>query len=92
LRAIVSQRLVRTTSGSRCAAIEVLVNSPHIADLIRDGRIDAIVEAMQGHGDEGTTTFDDALLALYRKGTISLEEALANADSAPNLEAKINFG
>jgi twitching motility protein PilU len=92
LRAIVSQRLVRTTSGSRCAAIEVLVNSPHIADLIRDGRIDAIVEAMQGHADDGTTTFDDALLALYRKGTISLEEALANADSAPNLEAKINFG
>ncbi|NCC27359.1 MAG: PilT/PilU family type 4a pilus ATPase [Gammaproteobacteria bacterium] len=92
LRAVVSQRLVRTTSGSRCAAIEVLVNSPHIADLIRDGRIDSIVEAMQGHGDDGTTTFDDALLALYRKGTIALEEALANADSAPNLEAKINFG
>jgi twitching motility protein PilU len=92
MRAIVSQRLVRTTTGSRCAAIEILVNTPHIADLIRDGRVDAIEEAMQGHGDEGTTTFDEALLTLYRKGTIALEEALANADSAPNLEAKINFG
>jgi twitching motility protein PilU len=92
MRAIVSQRLVRTTTGARCAAIEILINTPHIADLIRDGRIDSIGEAMQAKGDEGTTTFDDALLTLYHKGAISLEEALANADSAPNLEAKINFG
>ena len=92
LRAIISQRLVRTKTGSRCAAIEILVNSPHVADLIRDGRVDAIPETMQGPSDDGTTSFDDALLALYRAGTISLEEALANADSAPNLEARINFG
>jgi twitching motility protein PilU len=82
---------VRSKAGSRCAAIEVLINTPHIADLIRDGRIDAIEEAMQGAGAEGTRTFDDALLDLYNKGAITLEEALANADSAPNLEAKINF-
>jgi twitching motility protein PilU len=92
LRAVISQRLVRTLDGSRCAAIEILINTPHIADLIRDGRIDAIVEAMQGQGDEGTRTFDDALLALYREGTIALEEALANADSSANLEARIHFG
>ena len=92
MRAIVSQRLVRTTTGARCAAIEILVNTPHIADLIRDGHLEAIGEAMQGHGEEGTTTFDEALLKLYHKGAITLEEALANADSAPNLEAKINFG
>ena len=92
MRAIVSQRLVRTTTGARCAAIEILINTPHIADLIRDGRIDSIGEAMQAKGDEGTITFDDALLTLYHKGAISLEEALVNADSAPNLEAKINFG
>jgi twitching motility protein PilU len=91
MRAIISQRLVRSKAGSRCAAIEVLINTPHIADLIRDGRIDAIEEAMQGAGAEGTRTFDDALLDLYNKGAITLEEALANADSAPNLEAKINF-
>lgn len=92
LRAVISQRLVRTKKGSRCAAIEVLINTPHVADLIRDGRIDEIVEAMQGRGEEGTTTFDDALLALYRADTITLEEALANADSAPNLEARVHFG
>ena len=47
---------------------------------------------MQGAGEaEGTRTFDDALIELYNEGAITLEEALGNADSAPNLEAKINF-
>ncbi|MTW20341.1 PilT/PilU family type 4a pilus ATPase [Allochromatium palmeri] len=92
MRAILSQRLVRTKDGSRCAAIEILVNTPHIADLIRDGRVDAINEAMQESGTEGMCTFDDALLALYNAGTITMEEALANADSSANLEAKIHFG
>jgi twitching motility protein PilU len=92
MRAIVSQRLVRTVSGKRAAAIEVLVNTPHIADLIRDGRVDEVSEAMQASSEDGMKTFDDALLELFRAGTISFSEALANADSAPNLEAKINFG
>ena len=92
MRAIVSQRLVRTVSGKRKAAIEVLVNTPHIADLIRDGRVDEVGEAMQASSEDGMKTFDDALLELFRAGTISFSEALANADSAPNLEAKINFG
>jgi twitching motility protein PilU len=91
MRAIISQRLVRTVKGKRTAAIEVLVNTPHIADLIRDGRVDEISEAMQGSSEDGMKTFDDALLDLYRAGTISFEEALANADSAPNLEARIHF-
>lgn len=91
LRAILSQRLVRTKTGARCAAMEVLVNTPHIADLIREGRVDALNEAMQQSNSEGIKTFDDALLGLYREGTITLEEALANADSAPNLEAKVHF-
>lgn len=92
LRAIISQRLVRTKTGSRVAAIEILVASPHVADLIREGRVNEIAEAMQEGGGEGTCTFDDALLKLYRDGQISLDEALANADSAANLEAKIHFG
>jgi twitching motility protein PilU len=92
MRAIISQRLVRTVGGRRCAAIEILVNTPHIADLIRDGRVDDVGEAMQASNEEGMKTFDDALLDLFRAGTISFEEALANADSAPNLEAKIHFG
>ena len=91
MRAIVSQRLVRTVSGKRAAAIEVLVNTPHIADLIRDGRVDEVSAAMQGSSEDGMKTFDDALLELFRAGTISFGEALANADSGPNLEAKINF-
>ncbi|MBV5308504.1 PilT/PilU family type 4a pilus ATPase [Chromatium okenii] len=91
LQAILSQRLVKTKTGSRCAAIEALVNTPHISDLIREGRVDAVIEAMQQSGHEGIQTFDDALLLLYRDGLISLEEALANADSAPNLEAKVHF-
>jgi len=92
LRAIISQRLVRSVEGSRTAAIEVMVNTPHLADLIREGRVDAINQAMQQSGEEGIRTFDDALLDLYRADIISLQEALDNADSAPNLEAKINFG
>ncbi|SDX79000.1 twitching motility protein PilU [Allochromatium warmingii] len=92
MRAILSQRLVRTKEGGRCAAIEILVNTPHIADLIRDGSVDSINEAMQESGAEGMCTFDDALLALYHAGTITMEEALANADSAANLEARIHFG
>jgi twitching motility protein PilU len=92
LQAILSQRLVKTATGARCAAIETLVNTPHISDLIRDGRVDAVIEAMQNSGHEGIKTFDDALLELYREGRITLEEALANADSAPNLEAKVHFG
>jgi twitching motility protein PilU len=92
MRAIISQRLVKTVSGKRTAAIEVLVNTPHIADLIRDGRVDEVSEAMQASNEDGMKTFDDALLDLFRAGTISFNEALANADSAPNLEARINFG
>jgi twitching motility protein PilU len=92
MRAIISQRLVRTISGKRAAAIEVLINTPHIADLIRDGRVDEVREAMAASSEEGMKTFDDALLDLFRAGTINFSEALANADSGPNLEAKINFG
>ncbi len=92
MRAIISQRLVKTVSGKRTAAIEVLVNTPHIADLIRDGRVDEVSEAMQASNEDGMKTFDDALLDLFRAGTISFNEALANADSASNLEARINFG
>lgn len=92
LRAILSQRLVRGATGARRAALEILLNTPHIADLIREGRVDAVKEAMQESRQEGVKTFDDALLALYKEGAISLEEALANADSAPNLEARIHFG
>ncbi|MGB5834099.1 MAG: PilT/PilU family type 4a pilus ATPase [Thiohalocapsa sp.] len=92
MRAIISQRLVRTVDGKRAAAIEILINTPHIADLIREGHIEEIQSAMATSEEGGMVTFDEALLALYREGRISLEECLGNADSAANLEAKINFG
>jgi len=92
LRAIISQRLVPTVDGKRTAAVEILINTPHIADLIREGHIDEIKEAMAQSTEGGMMTFDDALLALYREGRISLENCLANADSAANLETRINFG
>lgn len=92
LRAVVSQRLVLAVDGKRCAAIEVLINTPHIAELILKGDIEQIKEAMEGSGQRGMQTFDMALHNLYKEGRIELEEALANADSRTNLEAKINFG
>ncbi len=92
LRAVISQRLVKAVDGKRCAAIEVMVNTPHIADLILKGEVYAIKEAMEGSGQRGMQTFDMALHALFKEERITLEEALSNADSRTNLEAKINFG
>ena len=92
LRAVISQRLVKAIDGKRCAAIEVMVNTPHIADLILKGEVHAIKEAMEGSGQRGMQTFDMALHTLFKEERITLEEALSNADSRTNLEAKINFG
>lgn len=92
LKAIISQRLVQDVRGKRCAAIEVLINTPHIAELILKCELGAIKEAMAGSSVEGMQTFDVALFNLYREGRVTLEEALNNADSRTNLEAKVNFG
>jgi twitching motility protein PilU len=92
LRGVISQRLVPDINGKRCAALEIMNNTPHIAELILKGEIDGIKEAMQESGSAGMQTFDDSLFALYKEGRVSLEEALNNADSRTNLEAKINFG
>lgn len=92
LRAIVSQRLVRRKDGRRCAAMEVMINTPYIADLILNRRIEEVKEAMSTSSDRGMLTFDNSLFKLYSDGQIDLDEALNNADSRTNLEAKINFG
>ena len=92
LRAILSQRLVRSRTGKRVAAVELMLNTPHIKDLILKGDITAVKEAHKESGEAGMQNFDDALLALYKEGTISLEEAMSHADSRSNLEAKVNFG
>lgn len=92
IRAVVSQRLVKSADGKRVAAIEMLINTPHIADLILKGELHELKEAMEGSGTRGMQTFDMALHTLFKEERISLEEALSNADSRTNLEAKINFG
>ena len=92
IRAVISQRLVLGVDGKRCAAIEILINTPHIQELILKGDIDEIKVAMAESGQKGMQTFDLALFNLYKEGRIELEEALNNADSRTNLEAKINFG
>lgn len=89
LRAIVSQRLVPGVSGGRIAALEVLLDTPRIKDLIKKGEIDTLKEAMEQGIQEGCQSFDQALFLLYQGKRISLEEALANADSANNLRLKI---
>jgi len=92
IRSVISQRLVTGIDGKRCAAIEIMVNTPHIAELILKGDLDEMKVAMEESGQKGMQTFDKALFNLYKEGRIELEEALNNADSRTNLEAKINFG
>jgi twitching motility protein PilU len=92
LRAILSQRLVRARTGKRVAAVELMINTPHIKDLILKGDIPEVKDALRDSGEKGMQNFDEALLALYKVGTITLEEAMSHADSRSNLEAKVNFG
>jgi twitching motility protein PilU len=92
IRAIISQRLVRSKEGKRVAAVELMLNTAHIAELIHKGDISGVKEAFKQTNEPGMQDFDGALLHLYSSGSISMEEALANADSRADLEAKINFG
>jgi twitching motility protein PilU len=92
LRAIMAQRLVMGKESRRVAAVEVMINTPHIATLIKKGDVVSIKEAIGASTERGTQSFDVALRGLYKAGRVTLEEALTNADSRANLEAKINFG
>ncbi|HYW75328.1 MAG TPA: PilT/PilU family type 4a pilus ATPase [Gammaproteobacteria bacterium] len=92
LRAVISQRLVRGKDEKRLPAVEVMVNTPRIAELIQQGDLGSIAEAMEESRETGMQTFDSALIKLYKEGLISLDEALSNADSRANLEARIHFG
>ena len=92
MRAILSQRLVRSRNGKLVAAVELMLNTPHIKDLILKGDISGVKEAHRDSAEQGMKNFDNALLDLYKAGTITLDEAMAHADSRSNLEAKINFG
>jgi twitching motility protein PilU len=92
LRAIISQRLIMSTDGRRVPAVEVMLNTPFISELIAKGNISGIKEAMKESTQEGTVTFDQALIRLYNAGKISLEEAIANADSKNDVSLAIRMG
>ncbi|NDC36843.1 MAG: PilT/PilU family type 4a pilus ATPase [Proteobacteria bacterium] len=91
MRAIVSQRMLKATNGSRCVAVELLLDSPRIKDLIHKGQLAELKEAMEKSATIGMQTFDQALFVLYRAGRISLEEAMRNADSQNNLRLRIKL-
>jgi twitching motility protein PilU len=91
IRAIISQRLVRKESGGRAAAMEILINSPLISDLIFKGEVHAIKEVMSRSNEQGMVTFDQFLFKLYEEHTISYEEALRNADSQNELRLRIKL-
>lgn len=92
LRAIVSQRLVRGIKGEQSAAVEIMLNSPRIAELIQLGDIGKVKQSFYESTEQGMQTFDQALLQLYQDGKVTMDEALANADSRANLESSIHFG
>ena len=91
LQAFVSQRLVPTVDGKRVAAIEILLGTKLVSDLIQKGDVHSIKEFMEKSENLGMQTFDSHLMKLYKSGVISLEEALRNSDSPNNLKLKINL-
>lgn len=90
LKCIASQRLVRKPNGERIPAVEVLMNTRYIAELIEAGNLNEIKEAMEQSLSPGSQTFEQDLYRMYSEKVISLEEALANADSPTNLNWLIN--
>lgn len=92
LRSIISQRLIRTQDGKgRCAAVEILINTPTIAERIFKGEFHEIKGIMAKSRELGMRTFDWALFDLYTRGLISYEEAIRNADSANELRLNIKL-
>jgi twitching motility protein PilU len=91
LKAIISQRLVRKEGGGRCAAIEIMLNSPFVADLIFKGEVAGIKEAMKAGAEQGMITFDQFLFNLFESGQISYDEAIRNADSQNEVRLRIKL-
>jgi twitching motility protein PilU len=91
LRAFISQRLVPKQGGGRCAAIEILLNSPLVADLILKGETNMVKEVMAKSVELGMQTFDQALFNLCEEGRITMDDALRNADSINELRLKFKL-
>ncbi|MEK6806932.1 MAG: PilT/PilU family type 4a pilus ATPase [Pseudomonadota bacterium] len=91
LKSIIAQRLVRKEGGGRCAAIEIMINSPLIADLIFKGEVHEIKSIMGKSREQGMQTFDQCLFELFEAGLIGFEEAMRNADSQNELRLNIKL-
>ena len=91
LRAFVSQRLIKTIDGKRAAAIEILLGTPLVQDMIRRGDVHEIKEVMEKSESLGMQTFDRALNYLVKSGRISMDEAMKNADSPNNLRLTLSL-
>ena len=85
LRCIISQRLVKTVDGKRIPAVEILLNTKHIQELIKAGEVGQIKDAMEQSLSPGSQTFEQALFQHYQAGRITMDEALANSDAPTNL-------
>src|SRR5690606_13532889 len=91
LKAFVSQRLVKTVDGKRRAAVEVMLGTPTIRDLIKRNEFSELKEIMEKSKNLGMQTFDQALIDLVHEGAIDEEEAVKNADSANNVRLKLKL-
>ena len=91
LRAVISQRLVRNVMGKLVPAVEILLNTSLIADLIKNDEIDKIRDAIDQSISPGSQTFEQALFKLFKSGQITKEEAMRNADSASNLATLVDY-
>lgn len=92
LKAVICQRLCKDEEGNRVPAVEILLCTPYIKELIKHGEIEKIQDAMLKDNDDGSQTFDQALYGLFVEQKISKEEALKHADSKDNLGLMIRFG
>jgi twitching motility protein PilU len=92
LKAVISQRLIPGMNGELACAVEILMTTPFITELIREGNFHKIKDVMEKGGSAGMLTFDQSLYNLYTSEKISIKQALTHADSSTNLEWRINFG
>jgi twitching motility protein PilU len=91
LKGVIGQRLLRGQGGKMVPAIEVMLLSPYIADLIQKGKTDDIKAAMAQSVESGMATFDQSLFELYTRGDISMEQAIEQADSKTDLSLRIRL-
>jgi twitching motility protein PilU len=91
LKAIISQRLIPSVDGRRVAAVEILLDTPRVKDLIHKAQIDVLKETMAQGNIEGMQTFDQSIYDLYKQGIVDFDNAIAYADSANDLRLRIKM-